>query len=78
MLISRVRRFETLISDLFRLPLMVDTLVVELTISTAKPVAYFNRQVIDKAEKKRVGGRSLFGRPTSHTTVRTVRYTAVQ
>jgi hypothetical protein len=26
----------------------------------------------------RVGGRSLIGRPTSHTTVRTVRYTAVR
>jgi hypothetical protein len=28
--------------------------------------------------RNRVGGRSLIGRPTSHTTVRTVRYTAVR
>lgn len=29
-------------------------------------------------EANRVGGRRLFRLPTSHTTVRTVRYTAVQ
>jgi hypothetical protein len=28
--------------------------------------------------QNRVGGRPLFERPSSHTTVRTVRYTAVQ
>ena len=54
MLVSLVCRFKTLSSDLLRLPLTVATLVVQLT-DPAKPVAYFNRQVIDSAEnmKKR-------------------------
>lgn len=36
------------------------------------------RNVRRQAHNNRVGGRRLFRLPTSHTTVRTVRYTAVQ
>jgi hypothetical protein len=41
--------------------------------------AYFlkHHQVINHARRNRVGGTGLFPVPTSHTTVRTVRYTAV-
>ena len=34
--------------------------------------------LLGRSQTNRVGGRRLFRLPTSHTTVRTVRYTAVQ
>ena len=36
------------------------------------------RLIITNLSKNRVGGYPLIEQPTSHTTVRTVRYTAVQ
>lgn len=57
---------------------------------TAKDISPFAIQTLAKfygvstdyllglTENNRVGGRRLFRLPTSHTTVRTVRYTAVQ
>ena len=51
---------------------------LQLTVPTAKPVVDFHHQVIAHAGRNRVGGRSLFERPSSHTTVRTDPYTAVR
>ena len=55
----------------------MDTLAVQLTLPTAKRVADFHRQVIAHVGRNRVGGCPLVEQPTSHTTVHTVRYTAV-
>ena len=73
-----VRRLGTLPAASFRFHLAMDTLAVRLTLPTTKRVVDFHHQAIAHAGRNRVGGCPLIEQPTSHTTVRTVRYTAVQ
>ena len=62
----------------FRFHLAMDTLVFRLQFLLTSLYRTFTDESTHMPRIHRVGGCSLLGQPTSHTTVRAVRHTAVQ